>query len=113
LSYPTLVFSTDKPCDQAVAEVIRHLQDASFLVVRTFDLHVAREPYSGEICGSCPNHNLEQCSCQMVILLVYREGQGPVSLVARGIDNRTWFDMVESPDQRIESRALIRQALVL
>lgn len=112
MSYPTPIISTNKPCDQAVAEVTRQLQDASFQVVRTFDLQVAREPYAAQICSSCPNHGLEQCSCQMVILLVYEEGQKPVSLVAHGRDSRTWFDLVESPDQRVESQALILQALV-
>jgi hypothetical protein len=48
----------------------------------------------------------------MVILLVYEEGQKPVSLVAHGRDSRTWFDLVESPDQRAESQALILQTLV-
>jgi hypothetical protein len=48
----------------------------------------------------------------MVILLVYEEGQKPVSLVAHGRDSRTWFDLVESPDQRAESRTLICQTLV-
>ena len=111
MSFPVSIFSTNKPCDEAVAEVTRQLQDASFQVVRTFDLQVAREPYAEQICKACPHHGLEQCSCQMVILLIYEEGQEPVSLVAHGRDNRTWFDLVESPDQHTRSHSLIRKTL--
>jgi hypothetical protein len=114
MSYTIPLFSTNEPCDEAIDDIIRQLQDANFQVARTFDLQVARTPYATQVHCDCPNHGTEQCDCQMVVLLVYPETQKPISLIAHGRNGRTWFDLVDTPEQRADTHcyAMIRQTLL-
>jgi hypothetical protein len=49
----------------------------------------------------------------MVVLLIYGESTSPVSLVGHSHDGKTWFSLVNTPQQRAEPRleATIRRAL--
>lgn len=107
---PPFLF-VDKACDEAVAEVMQQLVSANLQVLRTFDFQAAR---SAQTQCTCPNHGTEHCDCQLVVLLVYRDKLSPTSLVAHGHDGRTWFALVDSPEQRAvpRSMAAIRQALI-
>ena len=108
-SSPLLIL--EQPCDDAIDWVARQIGSVGLLVVRTFDLSVARHAHAG---CPCPHHGTEQCDCQMVILLVYASECQPVSIVAHGYNGQTWFSVVDTPQQRANPRleAAIRLALV-
>jgi hypothetical protein len=102
----------NKACDEAVAEVIQQLVSANLQVLRTFDLQISRTAFPQ---CTCPNHGTEKCDCEFVVLLVYRDSLPPASLIAHGHNGKTWFTLVDSPEQRAapQSIAAIRQALIL
>ena len=117
-SSPFLIL--EQPCDQAIDWVARQIRSAGLQVVRTFDLHVARTQRSDAHASCpCPHHGTDQCDCQMVVLLVYGSGgyqsseRQPVSMVAHGYNGQTWFSVVDTPQQRADTRleATIRRAL--
>jgi hypothetical protein len=114
MSYPVPLYSNNKPCEEAIADLTRQLQAANFQVVRTFDLQAAQIPLAGQGGCTCPNHGTEACDCQVVILLVYSESQRPISLMAHGHQDRTWFELVDTPEQRADShfREAVRLALL-
>ncbi len=96
-----------KECGEAVQWLTERLRQAGLQVVQTFDFQAARAA-QGQC--SCPHHGTEQCDCQMVVLLVYENGNPPASLVAHGRDGQTWFTLVEAPqpgpDERFEAAIL-------
>ena len=103
--------SLQAPCEEAVAWVIQQLGKAGLGVVRTFDLKVARllQPEC-----PCPHHGTEKCDCQMIVLLIYADDRGPVSFVAHGYEGKTWFSLVNTPQQHADSflSRIIQQNLV-
>jgi hypothetical protein len=100
----------EQPCDEAMAWVVRQVNGAGLQVLRTFDLQVARLAHTE---CPCPHHGTEQCDCQMVVLLLFADNYRPISLVAHSHDGKTWFSLVNTPQQRADPRleATIRQAL--
>lgn len=111
MSYATPFLFVNKPCDEAVAEVMQQLISANLQVLRTFDLKLSKAALAQCI---CPNHGTEQCDCQFVVLLVYRDKLPPTSLVAQGQDGKTWFALLDSPEQRAAPRSIaaLRKALL-
>lgn len=107
-SSPFLIL--EQSCDAAINWVSQQINSAGLRVVRTFDLQVARHDHTG---CPCPNHETELCDCQMVVLLVYGSERQPVSIVAHGHNGRTWFSVVDTPQQRADPRleTAIRLAL--
>lgn len=102
----------EKPCNEAISWVTRHVSDAGLQVKRTFDLQVARHGLA--VCP-CPHHGTYECDCQMVVLLVYGSEGQPVSIVAHGHSNQTWFTIVDTPQQRANTHLerAIEEALVI
>jgi hypothetical protein len=100
----------EQPCDVAVDWLTDRFSQSGLSVIRTFDLQVARD--SQVICP-CPHHGTEQCDCQMVVLLVYASTPQPVTIIAHGYNNRTWFSVVDTPQQRADPRleAIIRRLI--
>lgn len=98
------------PCNEAIAWVVSQVSGAGLQVVRTFDLQAAR--HNPADCP-CPHHGTDQCDCQMVVLLVYGDDYQPISMVAHSHDGKTWFSLVDTPQQRADPRLerAIRQAL--
>ena len=101
----------EQPFADAMAWVVRQASRAGLQVLRTFDLQDARLAHTE---CPCPNHGTEQCDCQMVVLLIYADDYRPISLVAHSHDGKTWFSLVNTPQQRADPRleATIRQALM-
>lgn len=96
--YQTSVILTLQSDSQAVVEQsMRRLDLAGLQVVRSFDLQVARAAHVG---CACPHHGTDQCDCQMVVLLVYGQGESPATLVVHGHDGQTQIALVDTPDQR-------------
>lgn len=78
---------------------------------QTFDLQVARISHVG---CTCPHHGTEQCSCQMVVLLVRDKSKDPLTLVLHGNDGHTNLSIVNLTGRRSNPNldATIRLALV-
>ena len=55
----------------------------------------------------------EKCDCQMVVMLVYKENQNPITLVVHGQDQMSWFTLVNAHHQPVDHRLeeLIQDAL--
>ncbi|MDD2696397.1 MAG: hypothetical protein PHD58_10770 [Anaerolineales bacterium] len=107
-STPFLVL--EQPCHEAIAWFIQQVSQAGLQVVRTFDMQEAcHDPAD----CPCPRHSGELCDGRIVVMLVYRGSDQPVSLVAHSYQGRTWFAMVDTPQQRADPRLerAIRQAL--
>jgi hypothetical protein len=98
----------DQPCEKAVEWVLERVSYAGLSVLRTFDLREARPIQA--ICH-CPQHKIDQCDCQMVVLLVYHYGHRPLTMIAHGYSDHTWFSLVDTPQQRADPRleAIIRR----
>ena len=105
------ILSLDEPCDTAVDWVVDQVKGAGLSIMRTFDLQVARQ---ANVECPCPHHGTDQCDCQMVVLLVYKPGHEPISILAHGHDGQTWFSVVDSPQQRADPQleATVRHTLV-
>ncbi|HEX2990195.1 MAG TPA: hypothetical protein VHO49_05915 [Anaerolineales bacterium] len=86
--------STGQTFNEAYQLTSERLQEAGLRFVRTFDLHTVRAGIHG---CSCPNHGTEECDCQLVVLLVYKVGEQPVTLILHGEGGSTWFSTAESP----------------
>ena len=107
-TYPFLIL--EKSCNEAIAWIIGQVSGVGLQVIRTFDWQVASHDPSH---CSCPHHGTDQCDCQIVVLLIYGDNYKPVSLVAHSHDGRTWFSLVDSPQQRADPRLqrALRRAL--
>ncbi|MBI5935780.1 MAG: hypothetical protein HY867_18910 [Chloroflexi bacterium] len=102
--------SVNCPCDEALRWTKKQLSRADLHAVQTFDLHTAR---AGLHHCPCPNHGMEDCDCQMVILLVYGDAESPATIFLHGNDGQTWFSIADEPRQRVDAKLLagIKQAL--
>jgi hypothetical protein len=98
--------------DQAVEQVYHRLMDDDFQVVRSFDLQTARLAHTN---CTCPHHGTEDRDCQMVVLLVYDKQGEPLTLVAHSHDGQTYFELVDSPQQRPQRmiKTAVLQALAI
>jgi len=108
-------------CDETLGWATDRLSQAGLHAVRTFDLHTARLALHD---CPCPNHGTNECDCQMVVVLVYREAgdvsmlptavsTSPETLILHGNDGQTWLSLAEGPGHRSDSKlsAEIKQAL--
>jgi len=97
--------------EEALDWVTCRLSSVGLNVMRTFDLQAARHTHTE---CSCPHHGTELCDCQMVVLLVYGDSHQPVSMIAHSFDGKTWFSLVDTPQQRADPRleTAIIQALI-
>jgi hypothetical protein len=97
-------------CDAAWQWADQQLIKAGLRPVQTFDLHSARDRLGG---CSCPNHGTHACDCQIVVALVYGQGEEPVTLFLHGNDGQTWLSTADDLPQRLNTRLCdeIKQAL--
>lgn len=102
----------DQSSEQVQAWVRQHLIKDGFRVVQTFDLRDARLAHPD---CPCPHHGTEACTCQMVVLLVYRKRGEPVTVVIHGQDDRTWLSVAGSTGKRSNQRleAAVRRILTI
>ena len=98
--------------EHAVSEITQRLVEDGLQVVRSFDLQTARSTHTD---CTCPNHGTEMCDCQMVVLLVYGKQGEPLTLVAHTQDGYTYFELVDTPQQRPQRllKTAVLQALAL
>ena len=101
----------DQTCDQVLPCVNGQLTSAGLRVVQTFDLQIARLAHTD---CPCPHHGTDDCNCQMVVLLVYRKQDDPVTLIIHGQDGRTWVSLGGPVGKRANQHleTAIRRALI-
>jgi len=101
----------DQTCDQVLVWVSQQLTSASFRVVQTFDLQVARLAHPD---CPCPHHGTNDCNCQMVVLLVYGKQDDPATLVIHGQDGRSWVSLAGPVGKRFNQHleVVVRRALI-
>ena len=89
----------------------QQLKQVGLQVEQTFDLQVARVSHVG---CTCPHHGTEQCSCQMVVLLIRDESRDPLTLILHGNDGHTNLCIVNLTGRRSNPNldTTIRLALV-
>ncbi len=97
----TPLLKVNKACDDSVLWATHRLEEAGFQAVRTFDLQVAR---LARFDCLCPHHGMENCDCQMIVLLVYKGKRGPITMLVHGYDQTSWFYLVNTPQQPVEPR---------
>jgi hypothetical protein len=89
--------TVNQTCEQVDKSVRATLTSAGMQIVQTFDLQIARLAHPD---CSCPHHGTEQCSCQLVVLLVYGKQQDPATLILHGQDGKTWISLATPPETR-------------
>ena len=101
----------DQTCDQVLVWVSQQLTSASFRVVQTFDLQVARLAHPD---CPCPHHGTNDCNCQMVVLLIYGKQDDPATLVIHGQDGRSWVSLAGPVGKRFNQHleVVVRRALI-
>lgn len=101
----------DQTCDQVLVWVSQQLTSASFRVVQTFDLQVARLAHPD---CPCPHHGTNACNCQMVVLLIYGKQDDPATLVIHGQDGRSWVSLAGPVGKRFNQHleVVVRRALI-
>lgn len=87
------------PCDQVITWAAHRLEQAGFRTIQTFDLKTARLAH---LDCPCPHHGMAQCSCQMVVLLVYHGASSPTTLIIHGNQEMSWCYLINSPQQPID-----------
>ena len=98
------------PCEATLQWIQEQLLRAGLRPVQTFDLRAAR---TGLPDCPCPNHGMNECDCQMVVMLVYGKAEGPVTLILHGNDGKTWLSLGNNFTQPTDEsvRAAIEHAL--
>ncbi|PKN90719.1 MAG: hypothetical protein CVU44_22685 [Chloroflexi bacterium HGW-Chloroflexi-6] len=82
----------------AIEQVIQQIRSLGLQTTLTFDLQEARHAHAN---CPCPHHGTEQCGCQLIVILIYGDGSRPATLIARGLEGKTWFSFVDAPQQHI------------
>jgi hypothetical protein len=96
----------DARCAQFVEPLKNALAEADLSAFQSFDLQSTRALHEG---CTCPHHGTSQCSCELVVLLVYGPAAEPVSLVLDGRDGQTYIFIVD--DTGIDARSPIYAAI--
>ena len=101
----------DQTCDQVVSWINQQLSGTNYRIMRSVDLQVARLAHPE---CPCPHHGTSNCNCQMVILLVYRKQEAPVTLVIHGQDGRSWVSLASIGGKHVNQHleASIRRILI-
>ena len=103
----TSILTLRQSTKTVVAWVMQRLMACGFQVEQTFDLHAAR--LSKADCP-CPNHGKNDCTCQMVVLLVRGQETQPGTIVVHGHDGETGISLLDLAAQSIGEK--IFQALL-
>ncbi|MDD5371392.1 MAG: hypothetical protein PHQ40_20110 [Anaerolineaceae bacterium] len=95
-----------------IGELTQALTNRGIVVNRSFDLQSTRAVHTG--CG-CPYHGTSQCTCQLIVLLIYQLQQPPLTLALEGRDGLTWVSVVHVPGETTDTHlvTLIVESLQL
>ena len=87
MSQETYLLTLNLDSKKAVKRMMDRLAADGMKVIRSFDLQTARAAH------------VDECDCQLVVLLVYDEQGTLLTLVAHGKDNKTHFALVDPPER--------------
>ncbi len=104
------ILVTPAPCPQFVDALKSELLGAGFWVFQSFDLQSTRALHEG---CACPHHGTAQCTCQMVVLLVYHAEGDPLTLILDGRDEQTFVYFAEEAGKTPPPGALHRITTVI
>lgn len=90
----THLISLASSYETVIPLLIQQLISHGMVVRQSFDLQTAMSVHTG---CTCPHHGNKDCDCQIAVLLVYGEDQGPVSLVVHSQDGTTYLSIGENP----------------
>ncbi len=85
----------DRSSDQVIPDLVNALQRRNLRVKITFDLQLAR---AHQVDCRCAYHDTERCTCQYVVLMIYRQkrGTGPYrTITAHGRDGQVWVSLLK------------------
>ena len=99
MNHLTSLLNLHQPTEETVAWAMQRLMTSGFQVERTFDLHAAR---MSQVDCPCPYHGTNDCTCQMIVLLVRNQKAQPVTIVAHGHDGQTNLSLVDMASQSID-----------
>ena len=77
--------------EAAISWIKQELLSHGLIVKPSFDLKTAK---SAQTECTCPHHGTKQCDCQIVVLLVYSEHEGPISLIVHSQDGKTYLSIM-------------------
>lgn len=66
------------------------IEDQGLKAETSFDKRIQEDD---NITCSCPHHGTSKCDCQIVVLLIYGNSEGPGTVVAHSRDGRTVFSL--------------------
>jgi len=107
MNHLTSLLTLCQTTEETIAWALQRLMASGFQVEQTFDLHSARMAQSD---CPCPYHGTNDCTCQMVVLLVHSQKAQPVTIVAHGHDGQTSLSLVDTASQSIDDGVI--QALL-
>jgi hypothetical protein len=107
MSHLTPILTLSQSTKATVAWTMKQLQAHGFQVERTFDLRAARMAHAN---CPCPHHGTNDCTCQMVVLLVQGNELQPVTIIAHGNDDHTSLSLVDMENRSIGAKVV--QALI-
>ena len=81
-------------CSLLIGPLKNALAEAGLWTFQSFDLQSTRALH--EDC-SCPHHGTSQCTCELVVLLVYEAESDPITLFLDGRNGQTFLFIVEEP----------------
>lgn len=82
---PLLV--VDIQCSRLIEPIKSSLIVKGLWTFESFDLRSTRAFHEG---CSCPHHGTNECTCELVVLLVYHAVGEPISMVLDGRDDQTF-----------------------
>jgi len=81
-----------------VRRLTQSLSNSGLTINRSFDLQATQAVHAG---CTCPHHGTSQCTCQLIVLLIYESQKPPATLVLEGRDGQTWVSLVYTVGERL------------
>ena len=103
MSNLTSILTLHQPAETAVVWTMQRLIARGYQVEQTFDLHAAR---ISQVNCPCPYHGTNDCTCQMIVLLVRNQKAQPVTLVVHGHDGQTSLSLVDIASQSADENII-------
>ncbi|MHB0924024.1 MAG: hypothetical protein ACYC3H_08685 [Bellilinea sp.] len=100
----------DIQCSKFVGPLKQAFTDAGLWSFQSFDLQSTRALHDN---CTCEYHGTSLCTCQLIVLLIYRALGDPITLVLDGRDEQTYIFIVEEkgPSVRPATREMIERII--
>jgi hypothetical protein len=89
--------------DSATSWITQRLVLLGLTVRTSFDLQIAKSAHAS---CTCPHHGMDQCDCQIVVLLVYDDEGDPASLILHSQDGKTQLALVNNNPLHTDAETL-------